>query len=491
MVASSQPHKKGMPLLALFLTILLIIILGVVVSIPEPPASTIIFVCITSFLVLLVSTGLVLRINGMPWQVVTIPTFVFVAYTLQINVAGTALALTSIGAFDLQFWAAIQASTLLLAIGCALASLIFRFAPKENAAFLKRPVCMSCSRAQARPLLLIALPAYIGAVALYISRVGASNLPLLYMLSNPGDAREIALLREASFKVLDVAPLELYIYTWLRDLFLPLSLLLAYNAWYHKRSAANMLLLAVYAALTFSYVSLSTAKAPVASVVLAIVLLQYFLAGPRWIFKTMPAVAIAIFLFPFIETTMKYGRELSLNHASLTLTWVMFDRLFIVPATVLREYFVAFPLESGLLLGRSMRLVSWITERDFFNTANYVFGLMYPGTYLTTGLANAAFIGDAYADFGTAGVIFSSLSAGFIIQAMQVLVVRLHKTGVVLAVYSCLCVLMWGIVSTPITSILLSKGAMLAIVFASLSGLSRCKRRTNRPKHRAGVYSTD
>ena len=100
---------------------------------------------------------------------------------------------------------------------------------------------------------------------------------------------------------------------------------------------------------------------------------------------------------------------------------------------------------------------------EYFDAPNYVFRYMFP-LGLETGNANAAFIGDLNANFGVIGVIVGGVFGGFLMQVVQIFLLRRQKTILNLAIYTFLIYAFAFLVQTSLPVTLLSNGVILALL---------------------------
>jgi hypothetical protein len=105
--------------------------------------------------------------------------------------------------------------------------------------------------------------------------------------------------------------------------------------------------------------------------------------------------------------------------------------------------------------------------KEPFEMANYIGWYWRPHSMASIN-ANAPFLGGLNADFGMTGVLVGGLLAGFIMQAVQVYLVRRTKCVITLAMYAVVLVDFADIVSSPLPIVLLSGGTFLVLGFAWL-----------------------
>ena len=167
-----------------------------------------------------------------------------------------------------------------------------------------------------------------------------------------------------------------------------------------------------------------------------------------------------MFAFPlFVILTVQHGMGFGLIDA---ISGIL-RRLFYVPAYVLYYYFEIFPDQVDYLNGRSIGRFALLMDWKHFNTANYVFRYIFPQG-MPSGLSNAAFIGNLNADFGLIGVLTGGLFAGFLMQSIQIFILRSRKTILNLTVYTFLIYAFWLLNQTALPIVLLSNGVILALI---------------------------
>jgi oligosaccharide repeat unit polymerase len=296
---------------------------------------------------------------------------------------------------------------------------------------------------------------------MYLLEVKA--VPLFYLIANPGDAFAVAILREEAFKLLN-SPF-LYIYSILRAVVYPFLIMISIGAYlvtrsrkWLWRSVAALIAGVLYAALTI-------AKGPVAIIFLMTAVFAYYYRHGRLSRRAMAAFLVIILLFPVLVVAWAYvGTNLDLEQIGEVFQAIG-DRVFHIPAEMVYSYFEFFPAHMGHLHGASIGLLSTVLGMNHVDTPNVVGQFIYPYGIESIS-ANAAFIGDLYADFGMTGVLIGGVLAGFIMQALHIYVVRRRKTIITLAVYAFLLVTFLLLHSTALPQILASNGAILIFLIA-------------------------
>ncbi len=293
-----------------------------------------------------------------------------------------------------------------------------------------------------------------------VIRLEVRTIPLLYMIRNPGDALEVAFLREEALKTLD-SRLS-YFYYIVRGTFYPLLIAVAMGTYFQMRTKRWFFTAAVAITTGLVFAALTVAKSPVALIVLVMGLFYYVYKGGKPSRKIVAALLILVFLFPV--AVIAYAAHSESITAWLVLGAIAY-RLFYIPAEGVYYYFEVFPAHIPYLHGRATDKLAKLVGVPSFDAAHEVGTYAYP-LGLESVSANAAFISDLHADFGLWGVVLGGFLAGVIMQAVQIFVLRRRKTITTLAVFSFLIVAFWFLNSTALPIVLLSDGALLALLIA-------------------------
>ncbi|MBK6732985.1 MAG: hypothetical protein IPG61_02625 [bacterium] len=214
------------------------------------------------------------------------------------------------------------------------------------------------------------------------------------------------------------------------------------------------------AGLGIIYASLSIAKQPVAAIFAIMFLVVLIMRGREIKTSSLVAMPIVVLSFPVTVVLMAQSGT-GVNFWSAV--GAILNRLFYIPAYVLYYYFEVFPHQVGYLNGLTVDKLAAILGRETFDSANYVYRYIYPER-IDSGLANAAFIGNAWADFGFVGVLVSGVVLGFLMQVSQILFFRSQKTLYDLAAYAFLIFGFWLTNSTALPTVLLSNGVIFALL---------------------------
>jgi len=360
------------------------------------------------------------------------------------------------GPYRVSYLFAVHSALITVPAGWLLAKWVCRFHEPENERYFIGNVVDTGYIKRTRLDYLVLLIPSLMLMILYIRSVG--SIPLFFLLRNPGDYMQIALLREDSFKLLD-SP-YIYAFALARSVFFPLLVMVSFGFYIQtRRKMWRNLFIGTVAAALF-YCSLSVAKAPVAAIVAMLGFFYYYYRRGVIGRKVLAVFLIAVLLFPLAVTWLAY-EGVPTNGAFYAIK----TRLFYLPSEVVYYYFEIFPHTHGFLHGRSIdkfaRLMGWVP----FNTANYV-GVYAVPNGLESVSANAAFIADLYADFGMTGVLMGGVAAGFVMQWFHIHAIRRKKTIVAIALYSFLTYTFWFLNSNSLPIVLASNGAVLALAIS-------------------------
>jgi oligosaccharide repeat unit polymerase len=340
-------------------------------------------------------------------------------------------------------------------IGTFLANILLKFKKEDIKRYFRESILENSLEIHHSIVYLMLLIGVIVLTLIYIREV--TTIPVFYMIKNLGEYEILAELREESFKLLS-SPLS-YIYYVLRVLIYPFLIMVSFGYYRnsHKKTWFFAFILTFILGVLFA--SFSIAKQPVAAIFLIFFFFFYLYNSGKIKMKTIIIAISLIFAFPiFVVLSIQHGRGMSF----FNLLSVLARRLFYVPSMVLYYYYEIFPDQINYLYGRSMRNLAWLMGKEYFNPANYVYQYIFP-MRLKSGLANAAFIGNLNADFGIYGVLTGGVFAGFLMQSIQIYLLRKEKTVLNIAAYSFLLFAFWLLNSTALPTVILSNGVIFVL----------------------------
>lgn len=447
--SSSRMASSGVAIVALTVTT------GILLFWVLSNASPILLVAVA---VLVASMSFMHREIGLlDLRCITIPGFFFFTFVAMIYLPALVVFSEQTGEPRFTFLWAVLSVMFTVPLGIVLVNRLLRFQKDEVKAFFESPF-QEDRRTSARMAvgLGVLLSLALAVTVIYFREV--ATVPLLYLIQNIGDYEEAGWLREESFKLLGSSiP---YVYYVLRSFIYPMLITASFGYVLLKRSAGWLLFFLVTLVSGAFYNSASLEKAPVAAIFLMLFLYYFFYRGGRVSAIQVGVGIVTVFLFPVLVLLAIWT---SLGVDLLGVFKIIGKRLFYVPAWVLYYYFELFPDVIPFLHGRTIGKLSAVLGLDFFNTSIYVFQYIFPEG-LPSGYANAAFIGNLYADFGMWGVVVGGVLVGVLVQWAQVYLVRQKKSVLVLVVYTFLVSSTWQLNNAPLPVVLLSYGTVFAIV---------------------------
>ena len=179
-----------------------------------------------------------------------------------------------------------------------------------------------------------------------------------------------------------------------------------------------------------------------------------------------------IFVIPFIFAypilfDLLFANEFNLiNSVTRILNRISFDSFDRV-----LKYYDVYGIDQPFLGGRTNKLHTLISGKEFFSSSNYIFVKHLPYSkynYALTGNLNANHIAYMYSDFGNFGVIISSLIIGTITAFINKLYFRIPKTPVTYSIFTIQILLFFKLSGTNPTSILMGHGSLLLILVTLL-----------------------
>ncbi len=422
---------------------------------------------VTGAVAILLAGWMVHEAAGLHPQRMTIPGIWLVSYVTVAVIPGFFVAADKHTPYVTPFMTAVLSTLITVPVGMLLARASAGFSRREVEEFFDAPVSERApSPAQSAAYVLVLLVA-LALTAGYV--IEAPQIPLLYLLQNPGAAAALVGLREESFKLLD-SPL-VYVYDVLRRVGYPFLICVSLGWYLVGRQRRWLFLFLVTGGVGIVYAAMTVAKMPVAVIVLAGALAWYLHIGGKISFRAALLGFCLVFLFPVFVLMQSLS---GLGVGADVIAGGIFHRLFYVPAEILYNYFEVVPDVVPYLHGRTIGRINWLIGAESeVNIANYVFRYMFPWR-VDTGLAPAPFIGYLHADFGIVGVLVGGVLAGVILEGLQIVVTRRPKTVVSLAGYAYLLWCGWKLNMESMTQSLLSGGIFIILALMEVMRLIEC-----------------
>jgi oligosaccharide repeat unit polymerase len=388
----------------------------------------------------------------------TIMSFWYWTYLAMIFIPAFFVYADQIGPYRVTYLFAVESVLLTVPLGAFVASRLLHFGLHEEESFFRAPIvdCWIGPRFVRLYKLLLFLA--FGLIALYLTEV--KTVPLLYLIRNPGEYLQLALLREDALKLLDSH--FTYAYVVLGGTLLPFLVLISLGCYLRtkQRRWRRMFFLSAFTGIF--YASLTLAKSPVAAIFLMIAFFLYFYRGGTISRKVLASFLVLILAFPlFVVLGIYSGTDVG----PLEAAGAIGTRMLVKPSEVVYYYFEVFPSHVGYLYGRSVGKLAWLLGSPYFDSPNYVGVYGFKGPEVVDSIsANGAFIGNLNADFGIWGVLLGGVLAGMVLQASHIYLMRRRKDVPTLACYAFLVFAFWNLQNTALPVVLATDGVLLSLI---------------------------
>jgi len=302
-------------------------------------------------------------------------------------------------------------------------------------------------------------------VGLYL--IKAPRIAFFEMMSGPGNYLGLEMAREESMKLAGFGYLT-YIFEWMRNIFFPLLFSWSYfSSGFSKRTILIFITAVFYSVLTIS-------KEPIAMLLLCF-FISYALKNKKPLLSMkllLFGLAVVLSVLLIIVITINISQSLNLNFIAILFISIL-NRIFIVTSEIPYYWIVYFPdIHGSFLFGASNSIYSKLIGIDFVPASNLVYNYIYPGR-LESGLANAAFFADAYANFGFLGVIIISWLVGLTLALVHFHFININKSAFIAACYVCLYIIFLHLLSTSFTTTILTGGIIIIFLLKLIFNISK------------------
>jgi oligosaccharide repeat unit polymerase len=387
----------------------------------------------------------------------TIPGFWFLTYLVMLFAPSFFVFASNAGMNRYRYLFAVQSTLVTVPLGVLVVNRALGFRRREIDEYFTSAIPKGGDHSAVFLACILGFLLAAGVAVAYFSKV--ETVPLFYLLRHPGDYETLVLLREESFKLLD-SRLR-YVYYLLRIFGFSFLIMVTLGYYLETRRLRWFVMFSLSLGVGLLYGASSIAKSPPAQMLAMALLFVYLCRGGMVSVRGLTTGVVVVSAFPVGVVAAQSGLG---NVGWVGAVRAIASRVFYEPAEVLYWYFELFPTSSGYLYGRSIGVLSRLLGWEHFDTANYV-GLYGLRSRIESVNANAAFIGNLYADFGMVGVLVGGIVVGALMQIIQVYLIRQPKNVPNLAVYSYLMMAFWLLHSTALPVVLGSNGALLALAF--------------------------
>lgn len=444
------------------IVIVLVLLIGIFVSLLFFTFNY--FVIIVSLVTLSISLILMqYLIRVLDVKRLTIPGFFYLTYIAIIFIPSIFIVIKKPEPYSYRYFFAFNSVLLLFPLGIFFINFILKFKPDSIKKYFSKPILKEKSSSLLQIIFFIFFLIALSLLCLFMleSIAKTKTIPLFAMLTQSEKYSTIVQLREESYKLL-YSPLS-YAYALLRNFLFPLLVIFSFGMYLTHRERKWLLIFFVTLPLALFYAAYSGAKEPVVIIVFLLFFYYYIYKKGQIRKKTILISILTIFVYPlFVIVMLSFGTGRSIGSMILAIG----NRLFYDPALTQYYYFEIFPYKVDFLYGRSLPKLAWLLGMEPFDinkaVAHHVYG---PVLRLESIEMAGGFLGNFYADFGFMGVLLGTFLAGLVLQLIQIYMLRRQKTVANLSAYVFMVYVSLFINLTTFTSVLLSRGLILALLF--------------------------
>ncbi|MFQ6675262.1 MAG: hypothetical protein ACE5LH_02835 [Fidelibacterota bacterium] len=350
-------------------------------------------------------------------RILSFPSVAYVSFTTMLAIPSIWVVLNEPSREAYTFFYAVSSFYLFFPLGLLFANYFFRIDLDQLTALGRQNLVRPVSPQTVYNFLVILLVVCLAIMGRHLSRM--ESVPLIELILHPGEKVKLAWLRLEALNLLEIPPVEIYLYSWLRTALYATGVIASLFMTVITRERRFKILFALFLVFGLFNNSLTIAKAHTAALVLALALFFFLKNRGKISLRLMAVSAAAVFAFPYIVVKFTAGIPFTFSRV-LYLLWL---RTFYIPAWVLHKYFKIFPTYHPFLGGRTSHLYSWLHPEGHFPVANWLFQTLDVST-VTAGLASANYLSFFWADFGWVGIIVSSLLVGVVTHYLYWVLVR-------------------------------------------------------------------
>ncbi len=453
----------------IFLSIL--IVLGAIAMIASFPRHETLALC---WYAIFLCSALLMHLGTNAWNIrkPTIASIWYFTFLIMIYFPALVVALDKQNAWSSTFLWGVALAVIAVPLGIICANALAHFAPAEIQRYFVEPTIHSHPSRIGAWIVVGIVCATTAIVAYYL--MSLHTIPLVYMITHPGDAATLITLREESFKLFDPrwqgeqSSYLFYILLFLRTLIFPILI----TALVGYALVTKKLFWIVVSLFTFLlggfYAASSIARAPLAAIFMRLFFFIYFFKNarlPKWL---IACFLLLIISFPIAVTSMSHGAGSALTIGETTVS--LARRFTVTPAEDLYYYFEIFPDYYPFLNGETLvKPFLKLFDKEYFYIENFVYKHISPLSPYETGHANAAFISNLYADFALPGVLIGSFLVGILMQLLQIYIFRQPKTVLSITLFSFCIYAIWALNFGSVTSVLFVNGILPVLILYSLT----------------------
>lgn len=286
------------------------------------------------------------------------------------------------------------------------------------------------------------------------------EIPIYNLIINSVLTEADVIAREGVFKT-NTNPLSI-LWHWNRSLIIPF--LIFYNAILVIKGARSLRVLILLICFMIINNSLDGSLGSIVFVFLGLGFVYY---GTKQKINVKSILLLPIvFAYPIIFDFL-FANDFNLfNSIERILNRISFDSFDRV-----LKYYDVYGIDQPFLGGRTNKLHTLLSGKEFFSSSNYIFIKHLPYSkynYALTGNMNANHIAYMYSDFGNLGVTINSVLIGIITASINKFYFSIPKTPITYSIFVIQILLFFKLSGTNPTSILVGHGSILLIVISAL-----------------------
>ena len=311
------------------------------------------------------------------------------------------------------------------------------------------------------------------------------SIPILDLLRGGQSNIDLAVARDEAFLGLASVPLRVIVAV-IRNIYLMFAIGWLVADWITtprsewRLRSQRQLTATVAVAVAAAYALVTTERAILGQV--AVVVVISALVALR---KPLTARMVTIVLPIALAFPLFFGFVVTSGDGGAALESVR-RRIFFLPSDVMVHYFTAFPAQHGFLHGRSVPKVPRLFGVPTFDLSGFIYDSYYRVDASLHGIANGAYLGVGWANFGFGGVVIWAVAAAGAVVALDRLVDQLpRRTGAALRAVAVIQVALLTSVDVSRTVLGIAPGLLDLVLLAWV--LTRLDRR--RTYHATAVNS--
>jgi len=420
------------------------------------------FIVMGSLGVLLIGLWLLKQAVPLHWRRLTLPTTTWYAYIIFLVIPSLWIGVWEAPPTSSLTLVLLLSAAATIPIGVLGATVLWRSSPKEIQNFYTAEMEPVSSWQRNRVLILTALTLLFS--ILFFFETGIP--PFIQAILHPGEYNLLSGLRQQV--TTDLQSGFSLIYFMLRQFgwAFVLSCWLGI-AWTEHWPLKRWFMFSLLFAFGLFYCSATLVRSPAVVLFIVIFFFYYLFQGGRIPLSRIFLIPILAFVVPilvlFLHDPLRSWESIFIG---------IVQRVFYAPAKLNFQYLELFPQKIDFLYGKGIGKVSQVLSLfdpsyEYFPVSQEVYRRLFPNSPYR-GSAPAPFVGMAYANWGWIGPPLYGLGIGFLLQSLQIWLIRQRKNLFLLAAHAVLFYSFFEINRTDFFATLLSYGGLIMPLFLIL-----------------------